>query len=262
MDYGLGKRVALVTGASKGMGLAISKSLSKEGAAVCLVARNEHSLKEVATELADETGNQIAYFSADVAHIETAESMIRFVISRFGRLDILINNAGGPPPGSALKVTEEEWDSALQLNLRSAIRATTLAIPYMTQQMWGRVVNITSTVAKEPTPNMILSATTRAALAAFAKGLSIEMAPLGITVNTVCPGGVLTDRLRSLLENRSRSEDVSVESLIEQTQKSIPIGRFATPEEFADYVVFLCSDRARYVTGTYTSVDGGLTKSI
>jgi len=262
MDYRLKNRVALVTGASKGIGLAVARGLSMEGAAVCVVARNAELLRKVVIDLADETGNQVEYYSANVAHAEAAESMIRFVIGKFGRLDILINNAGGPPAGSALTLTEKDWDNALQLNLRSAIRLTTAAIPHMKQQMWGRIVNISSTVAKEPTPGMILSATTRAALAAFAKGLSIEMAPMGITVNTVCPGGVFTDRLSALLEQRSIAENVSVESLLIQTQKSIPIGRFATPEEFADYVLFLCSEKARYVTGTYTSVDGGLTKSI
>ena len=132
----------------------------------------------------------------------------------------------------------------------------------MQSQSWGRIINVTSTVAKEPSPGMILSATARAGLAAFSKALSIELAPAGITVNTVCPGGVLTDRLRGLLEIRSKNEGIPYDTLLEQSQKSIPIGRFASPEEFADYVVFLCSDRARYVTGTYVSVDGGLTKGL
>jgi 3-oxoacyl-[acyl-carrier protein] reductase len=262
MDYGLKNRVAIVTGASKGMGLAVARALSKEGVLVCMVARDDEQLRKAAASISQESGNEVAYLSADVANVNTAKTAVKFAINKFGRLDILVNNAGGPPPGSAMHMTETDWDAALQLNLRSAIRASTAAIPHMRQQTWGRIVNITSTVAKEPTPNMILSATTRAALAAFAKGLSIEMAPLGITVNTLCPGGVLTDRLLGLLESRSEAEEVSVESLIEQSQKSIPIGRFATPEEFADCVVFLCSERARYVTGTYISVDGGLTKSI
>jgi 3-oxoacyl-[acyl-carrier protein] reductase len=262
MEYGIKERVAIVTGASKGIGQAVARTLSSQGVFVCIVARDDAQLRKTAIDITQETGNEVIYLSADVADVNAADSMINFAISKFGKLDILVNNAGGPPPGSAMNMTEKDWDAALQLNLRSAIRASTSAIPHMRKQAWGRIVNITSTVAKEPTPNMILSATTRAALAAFAKGLSIEIAPMGITVNTVCPGGVLTDRLLYLLKSRSENEQVSIESLIEQSQKSIPIQRFATPEEFADYVVFLCSDRARYITGTYVSVDGGLTKSI
>lgn len=262
METGLAKRVALVNGASKGIGKAIAKGLSKEGVLVCIVARDEGILAETAREISKETGNQVIFKAADVSKPNAPKELVDYVTATLGGLDIVINNSGGPSFGSLMNLTEDDWDNALQLSLRSSIRCTKEAIPHMLRKNWGRIVNVTSTVAKEPGPAMILSATARAGLAAFAKALSIELAPQGITVNTVCPGGVLTDRLRSLLEARSKNEGTPYEVLLEQSQKSIPMGRFATPEEFADYVVFLCSDRARYVTGTYTSVDGGLTKGL
>jgi 3-oxoacyl-[acyl-carrier protein] reductase len=262
MDTGLSKRIALVNGASKGIGKAIAMGLSKEGASVCLVARNEIMLAAAAAEITEATGGEVMFMVADVAEPDAAKGCVDFVRKTFGRVDILINNAGGPAFGTLMSISETDWDNALQLSLRSAIRFTKEVIPGMLEHQWGRIVNVSSTVAKEPGPSMILSATARAGLAAFSKAVSTEYAAAGITVNTVCPGGVLTDRLKSLLEARSKAEGKPYDELLEQSQKSIPIGRFASPEEFAETVVFLCSEPARYVTGTYLSVDGGLTKGM
>lgn len=262
METGIAKRVALVNGASKGIGKAIAKGLSYEGVLVCIVARDESILVETAREISKETGHRVIYKAADIAKPNTPKELVEYVTTTLGSLDILINNSGGPSFGSLMNLTEDDWETALQLSLRSSIRCTKEAIPHMQKNSWGRIVNVTSTVAKEPGPTMILSATARAGLAAFAKALSIELAPQGITVNTVCPGGVLTDRLRGLLVASSKNGGRPYEELLEQSQKSIPMGRFATPEEFSDYVVFLCSERGRYMTGTYTSVDGGLTKGL
>jgi len=159
-------------------------------------------------------------------------------------------------------VTESDWDEALQLSLRSSIRFVSQCLPIMKTNSWGRIVNITSTVAKEPSPVMILSATARAGLHAFSKALSSEIAADGITINSICPGGVLTERLEALLRSRSDKEQVPYPDLLHQSQGSIPIGRFATPEELASYALFLCLEEARYITGTCISVDGGLTKAV
>lgn len=262
MNTGLSSRIALVNGGSKGIGKAIAMGLARQGATVCLVARGETRLASVAAEINAITGSKVVFKTADVADPAAAKACIDFALETLGRVDILINNAGGPAFGSLMSISETEWDNALQLSLRSAIRFTKEVIPGMIEHRWGRIVNVSSTVAKEPSPSMILSATARAGLAAFSKAIATEFAPAGITVNTVCPGGVLTDRLKSLLEARSKAEGEAYESLLEQSQKSIPIGRFASPEEFAETVVFLCSESARYVTGTHMSIDGGLTKGV
>jgi len=262
MDTGLSNRVALVNGASQGIGKAIALGLSKEGAIVCLTARNKPRLAQTADEIHQITGNRVVYLAADVVRPESASEVIHFVRENIGNIDILINNSGGPKFGTLMNLNETDWDQALQLSLLSSIRFTKEVIPSMLEKTWGRIINVTSTVAKEPSPTMILSATARAGLAAFSKALSIELAPSGITVNTICPGGVLTERLHNLLEVRSQTEHIPYETLLKQSEKSIPIGRFASPEEFSEIIIFLCSERANYVTGTYISVDGGLTKSL
>ena len=262
MKTEISKRCALITGASKGMGRAVALGLAREGVNVCIVARNEERLALAAKEIEKETGVLVCWKAGDVSKISDIRDMYGFACEKLGKVDILINNAGGPQPGGLLSISEEDWNTAIELTLRSMIRLTTLAVPTMMEQKWGRIVTITSTVAKEPTSTMILSATTRAGVTAFSKSLSIDLAPHGITVNTVCPGGVFTDRARYLLETRSKSESIPFEDLLRNNEKSIPIGRYANPDELADYVVFLCSERGRYITGTALCVDGGLTKGV
>jgi 3-oxoacyl-[acyl-carrier protein] reductase len=258
----ISKRCALITGASKGMGKAIAQGLAREGVNVCIVARNEESLARAAKEIEDETGVLVCWKTGDVSKSSEVRDIFNFACDKLGKVDILLNNAGGPKPGSLLSLSEEDWSAAIDQTLRSVIRLTTLAVPGMIERKWGRIVTITSTVAKEPGSTMILSATTRAGVTAFTKSLSSDLAPHGITVNTVGPGGVLTDRLQGLLEMRSKSEGISFDDLLRDNQKLIPLGRYASPDEIADYVVFLCSERGRYITGTALCVDGGLTKGV
>lgn len=262
MKQSIENRVALVTGASKGIGKAIAQRLALDGARVVISARNEETLKRAASELSDHAGRPVDFVMADVTHPDSARMVVEHVKNKHGRVDILVNNAGGPRFGNLMDLSETDWDEALQLSLRAAIRFTRQCLPLMKTNGWGRIVNITSTVAKEPSPAMILSATARAGLHAFSKALSFEIAPAGITINTICPGGVLTDRLEHLLKARSEKEQVPYEALLKQSQSGIPIGRFAAPDELAAYAAFLCSDDARYITGTCVSVDGGLTKAV
>lgn len=261
MKIDLHNRNALVLGASRGIGKAIAKGLVQAGANVCLAARNEADLLSAKREIESE-GSQVVTVSADLGSYEEINKVFQFAIKSFGHLDILINNAGGPKYGKLSSLTERDWDQAIDLTLKSTIRMTSLVVPGMVQRKWGRIVSVSSTVAKEPGPAMILSATTRAGVSAFMKALSIDVAPHGVTVNVVAPGGVLTGRIRELLEAKAVAEQRPFEDLLKESESSIPLGRFALPEEFANYVVFLCSPQALYLTGTNVSVDGGLTKGI
>ena len=255
-------RCALITGASKGIGKAIALGLAAEGVNVCIVSRDEEKLERTAREIQEKTAVKVFWKAGDVSKSNQLKFIFDHALEHLGKIDILLNNAGGPKAGGLLNLTESDWDSAIDQNLRSAIRLTSLALPGMIERNWGRVITITSTVAKEPSPTMILSATTRAGVTAFTKALSGDVAPHNITVNTVCPGGVLTDRLHQLLEARAKSEGIPFEKLLQENQKIIPSARYASPEEIADYVVFLSSERGRYITGTALCVDGGLSKGL
>ena len=249
------KKVAVVTGASKGMGLGIVKEFLLEKMNVLMISRNGERLKEL------NKGGNLEILAGDVSDVELPKKALNLVLKKWGKVDILINNAGGPPADSFLNHNEKAWESALQTNLMSVVRFSKEFTPIMKKNNWGRIVSITSTIAKEPSPLMVLSATARAGVAAFSKAISTELAVNNITVNVICPGGVLTDRLISLVKNRAELEKRPYEEVLKESEKSIPIQRFATVEEIAGTVSFLCSEKGRYITGVQLSVDGGLTKS-
>jgi 3-oxoacyl-[acyl-carrier protein] reductase len=181
--------------------------------------------------------------------------------ARFGRLDILINNQGGPPMGGFLEHDDTAWERSIATNLMSVIRFTTLAAPLMIRGGWGRIVNVTSTLAKEPSPQMVLSATLRAGVSAFTKAIATELAPKNVTVNTVCPHAVMTQRSESLLRQSAERQGKTLDEVVSASCATLPMGRWAEPCEIADVVGFLLSDRASYVTGSSIVVDGGATKS-
>ncbi len=262
MKLELQDRVAIVTGGSKGMGRATALALAAEGCDLCLVARDAEVLEKTADDIRAASGRQVITVAGDVARAELAQEVVAATVEQFERLDIVLNNAGGPAMGSFLDQDEEAWEAALQTNLRSVVRFTRAAVPHMKARGWGRVINITSTLAKEPTAPMVLSATARAGVSAFSKAIAAELAPEGITVNTVCPGGVLTERLVGLVEEGARRQGVDYEEQLKTSQALIPMDRFAAPEEIADVIVFLASERGAYVTGASLMVDGALTKGI
>jgi 3-oxoacyl-[acyl-carrier protein] reductase len=262
VNYEIDNRVAIITGASSGIGFAAAKGLALQGVNLVLVSRTEEKLKYAQAEIKALANVEVEIFSGDVIDKSLSQKVIDLAVSKWGKVDILVNNAGGPPMGSFLEHDDDAWDEALDQNLKSTIRFTRAVAPLMIANSWGRIINITSTLAKEPTPLMVLSATARAGVSAFSKSISSELAEYGVTINTLCPGGVLTERLHSLLMTAAEKQEKSYQEVLESSQATIPLGRFAEPEEFADMLVFMASERARYITGTTVMVDGGLTKGV
>lgn len=262
MDLGIKDQLAVVCGSSKGMGFAIAKRLVTENARVVLISRNKTRLTEAEHELKSLRGGDAWGINFDLSQYEQIPDLVRQITAKWGDIQILVNNAGGPVPGSLMKVSEDEWANSLDQNLRSVISFTKAVIPIMKDQKYGRIVNIASQLVKEPAPDFVLSDTVRAGVVALAKAVSHEVAPFGITINTLCPGPISTDRMKDLVRRRAEAESRTDDSVIEEITRAIPMKRMGTPDEFAAVAVFLASRCASYITGTTIAVDGGITKSL
>ena len=260
LNLNLKNKVVLITGASKGMGFEIAQAFSMQGAKVFLVSRNKKKLK-LAVDKIIKKGGVASYLSGDVSDAKIHDKIFRECNKKFGSIDILVNNAGGPPMGTLFEHDQNEWQKAIQTNMLSVIRFTKSALKDMKKKQWGRIITITSTVTKEPSPEMILSATSRGGLSAFNKAICLEFAEFNITSNIISPGGVLTDRLKNLFKEKSKRISKKYSTVIKSAQDSIPAKRFADPKEIANIVLFLSSDHGAYINGVNLSVDGGLTRS-
>ena len=262
MDLGISDKTAIVTAASKGMGKAVALGLAKEGANLAICARGETALLETAEELSAITSARVLPVVADVTDPADIQKLVKNTIDEFGRINILVTNAGGPPSGLFSNFTDKDWQDAMTLNLLSTIRLCREVIPHMRKGDGGRIVNMLSVAAKQPLEGLILSNSIRAAVIGLAKTLANELANDNILVNSVCPGWILTDRLSSIVRKRAESQETSYESALENVTASIPLGRCGTPEEVSNLVIFLASEQASYITGTTIQVDGGLVRSL
>ncbi len=262
MELGLTNRVAIVAAASRGIGLAAARELSREGARVFICSRDEERAREAAEKISKETGSEVTGLGADVTSDEDIERFVTAARGVNGRVDICVTNAGGPPATGFDATDLEMYRKAFELNALSAIRLARLVIPGMREQKWGRLINITSISVKQPIDGLLLSNTIRAGLTGWAKTLSNEVAADNVTVNNVAPGYTLTERQSELAEARSRTTGKSKEEMIEGWAAQIPMRRLASAEEIAAAVAFLASERASYITGVTLQVDGGWVKGL
>jgi 3-oxoacyl-[acyl-carrier protein] reductase len=263
VDYQLRGRVALVTAASRGIGRGIAEALAAEGVRLVIASRDQAAISRAADEIANAYQAEVVPVAADVSSAGAAERLVRTASERFGRLDILVNNSGGPPGGVFTDFDDAAWQSAFDLLLLSVVRMVRAALPHLRASGAGRIINVESSSVKEPIPGLILSNSLRAGVAGLAKTLADELAPDQITVNTVLPGRILTDRLRGGFAESARRAGIHVDELARaEVAKEVPLGRVGEPEDLANLVTFLCSSAAAYLTGLVVAVDGGRIRSI
>lgn len=260
MDLGLSGRVAVVLAASRGLGFASAKALAAEGASLVICAREPLRLEDAAKELRTVAppGARIETLALDVSAPDAAARVIGHARDKFGRLDALVNNAGGPPAGGFARVGDAEWERAFQLTLMSVVRMVREALPLLRASGQGRIVNLVSTSVKQPIDDLILSNSLRMAVIGLAKTLSRDLAGSGVTVNNVLPGIILTDRQRELRGAEAARRGISFEQALAEVGQGIPAGRVGQPEDVGALVAFLASAPAAYITGTSIQVDGGL----
>jgi 3-oxoacyl-[acyl-carrier protein] reductase len=262
VDLGLQEKSVLVAAASKGIGKATAMGFLREGANVTICARDPASLAAAREELLAVDGGRVLAVQADVADPGQLAALVKSARSAHGPVEVLVNNAGGPPAGHHSAITDEQWSQAFGQTVQSAVKLTNLVLPEMQEAQWGRVINISSYSVKQPIDNMMLSNSLRLAVLGWAKTLASEVAASGILVNTVCPGWTDTDRVTGLLQQRSAATGTSVEAVRESIAAMVPIGRIARAEEIASVIVFLASTAASYITGAAIPVDGGAAKVI
>ena len=261
MNFGLTGKRALVLASSSGLGFASAQALAAEGATVAVCSREQARAGEAADKIKAATDAEVFAYEVDVAEADSLESLFKKATSDLGGLDILICNAGGPPPGGFSALDEDKWDFAYQLTLQSVVRSVRLALPHLKQQ-GGSVLVIGSSSMKQPIPNLMLSNVFRPAIQGLCKTLASELAPDGIRVNCISPGRIETERINQLDEANAKKQNISLEEVKQRSLESIPMGRLGDPEEFGKVAAFLCSEAASYMTGSTLYVDGGSVKAL
>ena len=250
MDLGIRNRVAMVAAASKGLGRAIAEALQAEGCRVSGFARSIEPWSE-----------DILAVQGDITKAEDLQRWFEETVAKFGQVDILVTNTGGPPAAPFLQLSEEQWRLGVDSTLMNVVRLCRLVIPDMQKRKWGRILHLTSFVAKQPVELLTISSTLRSGLSALTKTLADQVAGDGILVNAILPGHFLTDRQKHLGEIRAEQQGITLEEYFTRTQAAIPLGRYGRAEELASVAAFLCSERASYLTGASIQVDGGLVRS-
>ncbi len=261
MKLGLKNKVALVTASSKGLGRACAEVLAEEGAKIAICARDGHVLKETADEIANATRAEVLAIPADMANSADIEQVVKETVRHFGKLHILVTNAGGPPAGYFDEFEDRQWQEAFNLTMMSAVRLIRAALPHMKQEAWGRIINITSVSVKEPIDNLVLSNSIRASVHGMAKTLANQVAQHGITINNVMPGYIHTDRVEQLARHTAENSGQTIEEVLAELGQPTPVGRIGRPRELGALVAFLASEQAAYINGVSIPVDGGRLKS-
>lgn len=262
MDLGIQGKIALVSASSKGIGRAIAEELAANGASLVMCARGEKELHSAADQIRESTGATVLPVVADVSKSGDITRLTRAALEKFGRVDILVTNSGGPPAGAFESFTADMWNDAAQLLLLGTVEMVRGVLPGMKERKWGRILNVTSIAAKQPVDGLMLSNSLRAAVHGFARTLANEVAPFGITVNNILPGYTRTDRVVSLAKHVSETKGISIDESYRAWEEQVPMGRLAEPREIAAVAAFLLSERASYVTAGSIAVDGGWIRSL
>jgi 3-oxoacyl-[acyl-carrier protein] reductase len=261
MDLGISGKVALVLGGAGGLGAAIATALAREGATVVIADRNEEGLRTVHAHLRSQ-GLNCHPERWDLGDLNLVEDKVTTIESRVGSVQILVNNTGGPPPSAAYGLGPDVWREHFEKMVQAPIAITDRVLPGMREKRWGRVITSASSGVVSPIPNLAVSNSLRSALVGWSKSLAREVAADGVTTNIVVPGRIATDRIRFLDEQKAKRDGTTVEAVSAQSTSSIPVGRYGQPDEYADVIAFLASERASYVTGSIIRVDGGLISSV
>lgn len=262
MELGLKGKVAMVAGASRGLGYAVARGLAAEGVRVSMSSRDDAKIADAAKRIGAETGAETFSMPVDVRSADSIAAWHAKTVEKFGGVDLLFVNAGGPPAGTVLSFDDAAWQGAFELLVLSAVRMVRLAVPSMKSRGGGAIVVSTSSAVKEPIPNLALSNVVRSSVSALSKTLANELAADNIRVNHLLPGRIDTDRVRELDTIRGKAAGTSADDIKATYSKVIPLGRYGAPEEFGSAAVFLFSDAARYITGASLQVDGGLIKNV
>jgi 3-oxoacyl-[acyl-carrier protein] reductase len=262
MDLGLEGKVALVAAASKGLGRAVAHELAAEGARLAICSRDGATLEATARAISAATGADVMAHVADVSQREAIASLVDATLARFGRVDVLVTNSGGPPPGRFEALDAAMWQKATELTLFAPVEFARRVLPGMRERRWGRILNVTSIAVKQPIDNLMLSNSLRAAVTGWARTLANEVAAQGITVNNLMPGYTRTERVEELADVTAKREGISPAQATARWEGEIPMGRLGDVREFAALAAFLASERASYITGTSIPVDGGWIKSL
>ena len=262
MDLELQGKVAIIGGASKGLGRACAEVLAEEGARIAMCSRTQADLDRAAADIRRATGADVLTFAGDLDSNKTIQKLIATTVGHFGRLDIMVNNSGGPPLARSANATEEQWETAVQRSLFFFARMSREALPHLRAQGGGRIINILASTVYQPIPNLALSGATRMGVVAFAKSLADEVGRDGILVNNVCPGSILSERMLSNVTSRAHELGISVEEALAQRAAETAVGRVGDPKEMAYLVAFLASGKSTYITGTTILVEGGLVRSV